>query len=241
MPDGDRMARTNAGRELTALHRQRQLVLRAATLRDMLVLSKLWNSPFDDFADATATLVESRRPISSALAADYYRGLRFAEGVPGTATPELVSETNRDKVLASLYVTGLGTYNRSVKAGLTTTAAREQALVSLSGAVGRHVLNAGRDTIIGSVKADKRGGGWARVTSGKPCSWCAMIASRGPVFSEDTADFQAHDHCMCMPQPHWQGDDGWTDQARGFRAKWDEATRNVSSEDALNAFRRSFE
>lgn len=235
------MARTHAGAELTRLHRQRQLVLRAATLRDMLVLSKLWNSPFDDFASATATLVESRRTISAGLASDYYRGLRAVEGIPGSASPQLADETNRDRVIASLYITGLGTFNRSIGAGLTEQAAKRQALVSLSGSVGRHVLNAGRDTIIGSAKTDRHSRGWARQTSGNPCSFCAVIASRGPVFKEDTADFQAHDHCACQPIPFWGGDNGWTDQARSFRAKWDDTTQGLGGDEALKAFRRSFE
>lgn len=197
------MARTNAGKELTRLHRQRQLVLRAATLRDMLVLSKLWNSPFDDFADATATLVESRRLISAGLASDYYRGLRAVEGVPGSASPQLVDETNRDQVLASLYVTGLGSFNRGIAAGLTEQAAKQQALVGLSGSVGRHVLNAGRSTILGSVKTDPHARGYRRITSGNPCSFCSLIASRGAVFKEETSHFQAHDHCACSAEPEF--------------------------------------
>lgn len=59
------------------------------------------------------------------------------------------------------------------------------------------VLRAGRETIQQSAPR------WRRVTDGKPCEFCAMLAGRGPVYtSEDAADGgQYHAHCGCTAEP----------------------------------------
>jgi len=59
----------------------------------------------------------------------------------------------------------------------------------------RHVANGGRET---AVEAARRGRGrWYRVTGPGACEFCLMLESRGAVYSESTADFQAHDGCGC--------------------------------------------
>jgi len=75
------------------------------------------------------------------------------------------------------------------------------ALVRVSGAVARHVLDSARETLLASVRADRRARGWARVTSAEPCKFCAMLASRGAVYSATSGVFQAHDHCGCTLEP----------------------------------------
>ena len=36
-----------------------------------------------------------------------------------------------------------------------------------------------------------------RVIVGKTCAFCSMLAARGPVYTPETAAFQAHPHCDC--------------------------------------------
>lgn len=36
-----------------------------------------------------------------------------------------------------------------------------------------------------------------RVTVGKTCAFCCMLAARGPVYTTDTVTFRAHPHCDC--------------------------------------------
>lgn len=95
----------------------------------------------------------------------------------------------------------------------------------LGSRVARHVLAAGRDAVADSVhngsardKVTKKSRrvGYARVLSGKEsCAFCAMLASRGPVYSEDTVvrrrdGRRYHDNCDCVAvlvvhgQP-WEG------------------------------------
>jgi hypothetical protein len=39
------------------------------------------------------------------------------------------------------------------------------------------------------------------VTSGNACDFCSMLADRGAVYGEASAEFEAHDHCSCSAQP----------------------------------------
>jgi len=80
---------------------------------------------------------------------------------------------------------------------------------SHAGAAGaRHVGNGAREQIQDSAKADRRALGWIRITGPNPCYFCAMLASRGPVFSVDSFDdsdtlfdgaghHKVHDSCAC--------------------------------------------
>jgi hypothetical protein len=74
----------------------------------------------------------------------------------------------------------------------------------LAGAVHEYALQPGRDTVRRSSVADPASAGWARSTSGNACEFCEMLAGRGAVYSEDTADFEAHGHCNCVAVPVWQ-------------------------------------
>lgn len=80
--------------------------------------------------------------------------------------------------------------------------------------LGRHVVDAGRRVVSESVHNGsarfKNSGlpahtGYARVLSGaESCAFCAMLASRGPVYSEDTVMTRRdgrryHDGCDCIP------------------------------------------
>ena len=65
----------------------------------------------------------------------------------------------------------------------------------------REVMEAGRQVV---QRSSKR---WRRVTDGAPCGFCAMLASRGPVYtSQDTADGgRYHGRCGCTAEP-FEGD-----------------------------------
>lgn len=105
--------------------------------------------------------------------------------------------------------------------------------------------------------------GWARVTSGdEPCSWCVMLASRGPVFEYSAQagakeslnrlvidDYDAgvniqmkqwHPNCNCTIVPVFSNEEwsGKEDQQRLYEM-WKKVTKG--HEDKLNAWRREFE
>lgn len=203
------MATTLAGSRLTERHRTAQLALRALSLRQVL---EIW--PAFDVEDAARSwppveaallaVIGERRAISASLAAGYFEAFRRVERAGGAATPVVSAfdDATVARARTSLQVTGYVTVER-LKA-LKHPSPGKVALVRVSGAVTRHVLDGGRETLLTSVRADRRALGWARVTSPEPCEFCSMLASRGAVYTAMSGAFQAHDHCGCGLEPaYW--------------------------------------
>jgi len=202
------MAATIAGTRLTEQHRTAQLALRALALRQVL---EIW--PAFDVEDsarswpaveaALLAVISERRAISASLAAGYFEAFRRAERVGGAAEPVLAvfDEEAVARARTSLQVTGYVTTERL--RALKHADPAKVALVGVSGAVTRHVLDGGRETLLASVRRDRRARGWARVTSAEPCEFCAMLASRGAVYRETSGPFQSHDHCACGLEPDY--------------------------------------
>lgn len=192
-------------RRLTQQHRKAQLALRAGTLRDML---RMWpafdinhiDRTWPAFEESALLLIAQRGRTSAGLASAYYRGTRDAAEAGGTATPRLALPSE-DRAVAGLRIVGPYNAKHALSLGRDIGEVAKATLVNVSGEVTRHVLNAGRMTVDASVMADRQALGWRRVTSGDACEFCDMLASRGLVYKDDTADFEAHAHCACFPEP----------------------------------------
>lgn len=88
----------------------------------------------------------------------------------------------------------------------------------------RHIKQASRDVVPDTAYRNQVG--WARQLTGKEnCSFCAMLASRGAVYTEDTAltkrdGSKYHDHCDCTATlvvgGPWEG----MEQAEGLYTLW---------------------
>lgn len=142
----------------------------------------------------------------------------------------------------SLEVTGPVGQKSKAKRGKPLRAARDESFVEASGAASRHVLTGGRQSLLTLLDGDPQALGWARVTDGDPCAFCALLASRGPVYkSRESASFQPHDACACQPEPVYSRDSLWPGRGPEFRRLYREATRGYSGQDAINAFRRAYE
>src|SRR5665647_575438 len=232
------MARTAEGKLLTDLHRRQQLALRASVVRDVMKLWPMWRprdaGSYVSFEAAMVLLVESRSRQSAALAARYYELFRAADA-PGTRilrTVALAAPRATAEIRAAVSVTARAGVYTALGAGQTFEQAMANGLVRVSGAVSREVLNGGRDTILGEVQRDTKTQGWARVTGGNPCAFCAMLASRGPAYREESVDFQAHDHCDCGAEPVYMGSE-WPGRGREFQKIWKEEGGS------LNTFRQA--
>lgn len=246
------MARTDEGALLSVRHRQGQLALRAQALRDFQRIWPVWTGDEKSFrllVAATVPLVQSHRQTSGALAGAYFEMFRRTERVGGTATASRGRGIDSKPIVTSLYVTGMNTVKRGLDSGFSIQAAKQNAFVAVSGAITRHVLNGSRDVILGSVAADPQARGYARVTGGDPCSFCAMLAANGAAYGEDTVDFEAHDHCSCSSEPLY-ADSALPPDSQRFKDLWNETMaehRTFDEEsgkwrnppDALNKFRQA--
>lgn len=238
------MAISPAGTALTRQHRAAQLALRARTLRlflpmwavlDVGNLKRTWPA----VEEAGLALIAQQRPFSAALSAAYYQGFRMAEGVSGQAEvqPMPLTDDDEGRARTSLRVTGLRTIQRLEAQNIANPL--PNALVRVSGALARHVLDGGRATVLEAVARDRKALGYSRVTSGKPCAFCALLASRGPVYSKERGGFRSHDHCVCSLEPRFSTTAEWPGRGREFRALYDEVARGA--DDPINAFRRAYE
>lgn len=250
------MATTPTGNVLTAAHRAQQLALRATSLRDLITMWRAVDptnlgDTIDVFVRAAVLLAGRDFDTSAALAGQYLTLFRQAEGVQALATQYAALKPSPEAVAADLRGAALKGIIDARKAGMSVSAAADQGLVKVSGAFAKQVLAGGRMTIIGTARVDRAALGWARVTSGDPCTFCRSLAARGPVYkSERSAGFEAHDHCSCSaeivyPGPSARG--GATAQAEEFQSEftqaqaWARSSGTMSSgtsNDALNNYRR---
>src|SRR5690606_30594435 len=134
---------------------------------------------FPDYARAMQVVISHFKGMSAATAAAYLRAFREVEGVTGNVDVAYLAALARQQALTSLYVTGPAAIKVATRGGRPVERAREMALSQTLGSVIRLVLQGGRDTITETIKRDRQALGFARVTDGDPCYFCAMLASRG--------------------------------------------------------------
>lgn len=242
------MAATSAGRQLTEAHRLAQARLGAATAAQVASLWPLLDlgaldATFDRWLAAVVPVVRGARQASAQLAATYYQTFRGIEaGLTDPFTATVAGDLDLDRLTAGLLVTGPGSIKAAMTRGDRLVEAARTARAA-SSAVGQyHTLTGGRDTIAGTVAADRRALGWARTTSGRCCAFCAMLAGRGFVYSESTVDFRAHPGCSCGAEPTFTRDSMLPPGSDDFRQLYNDATRDLPrGADPLAAFRRSLE
>jgi len=237
------MARTAEGRLLTDLHRRQQLALRASVVRDVMKLWPAWQPSRPDsyqaFERAMVLLVQSRSIQSATLAARYYETYRAIESPSKVLrTVPLAAPKSEAEIRAAIGATTRGAVYRSLAAGQTFETVMRNSLTEVSGTVSRDVLAGGRETIYAEQVRDPRAMGVARITGAAPCSFCSMLASRGPIYlSAESAgkiegqEMSWHIHCDCSIEVAYEG---YEMNARSLEQKrmWD------ASDGTLNGFRR---
>lgn len=245
------MATTEIGERLTEAHRLAQARLGAQVVIELGSAWALMDVTDLDrsalrWAAVASPIIRNRRVQSANLGAAYLRSFRTAElGLAvNDHAPVLSPTVPNEALLSSLRVTGPVKVKQALSRGLSPTDAMALGQAQSSGAGMRHAINGGRDTIIGSLNTDPRALGYMRVTSVKPCGFCVMLSSRGPVYkSEGTASFDPHDDCQCQPVPSYHKDDPWPESAQRNQDIWREAQKSADhdspfSSAPLNVLRR---
>lgn len=248
------MAATAEAGRLTEAHRLAQARLGAETVRQ---IRAAWALLDPDDLDGTVgrwlqvavPIVQAQHNVSARLAANYVATFRSLElGVSATRfAPVLSQGAQRRAVTTSLIVTGPASVKAAMRRGVPIERALDVAEARSAAAAMRHALAGGRETLTHSIDADRQAIGIARFAGGRACAFCAMLASRGPIYksrataagSRTTADglHKVHDNCHCSFEPVYRSDAAWPAGSRRYRALWDEATAGEA--DQLNAFRRA--
>lgn len=142
--------------------------------------------------DTMPALLERYRLTAASISADLYDLERQAVGARG---------------LFSAIVPDLGDGGANELVGWATSKARTPESLSelLQGGMDRRIWQAARSVYMTSAVSDPAARGWQRETDGDACGFCVMLASRGTVYSEASADFSSHDHCGCTAVAAWNG------------------------------------
>lgn len=138
-------------------------------------------------SDVLPDLIATYGEAAAAIAADWYDDLREEASAAGRfmSIPAEIADPGAAALIG----------------WATTQATDMDALRTLiAGGTQRRIANFSRLTITGSSIADPGARGWKRIGAGE-CDFCRMLLGRGAVYSEATADFQAHDHCNCQAAP----------------------------------------
>lgn len=133
-------------------------------------------------------------------------------------------------------------------------ASLESAGRNAANVAGREAIRPGRNLVDQASKKDSAVLGWARVTDGNPCAFCAMLASRGAIYKSKIKaattrnyDFpdddpeslkKYHPGCHCQVVPVFSQSDFLTPESRRFAEEWSDVTRNLSGADARAAWRK---
>jgi len=200
--------------------------------RIQAALAALWDRTMDPadidgsfvrFQALADRLIKSARRRGEIDAQTYYEQVRLLSGYVGDL-PEVASvgagtRANR----AALHATGVAAAKRKIAEGAPAEEALVAARAAMLRSAKRRILEASRQRVLRLSEADDNARGWARVSDGRPCYFCAMLVSRGPVYSAATARFQAHDGCGCSAKPVFVNDPakGWSPEARALRSLWD--------------------
>jgi len=147
-----------------------------------------------------------------------------------------------DSALKALRGAGPNYLKQQSGRGETEERAMRKGLQIVSGTGTKQVLDGGRETILELIKSDPVINRYIRVTDGDPCAFCAMLASRGPVYlTAESAGFQAHASCACTAEPVASSNAAWPGQAAYYKRLWRANIEGrYSGQDAINAWRRLY-
>lgn len=232
-------------------YRRLQAQLSAEAAARVTVAFETLLNPFDldrtfpAYLRAVAQIIAEVRRGGALIAGAFYVAFREASRVTEEVPPiAYAGQLPPAQLATSLLVTGPVEVKRSLAGGASLQTSISRARAKTAGAAVRHTADAGRSTIRDTAQRDPVALGWARLTDGDPCSFCAMLAGRGAVYlSEESAanDDPYHDGCGCTPVPIFDRAEAGPGQSRDFAALWKTSTEGYSGRKAINAFRRAYE
>lgn len=192
---------------------------------------------------AIESLITQQFPAAAQAGNAYFLQARAAAGVPGPAPAlEMPPALEQRLIRVTLQVTGPRALLKRIKAVQPVPEAARNTGVVMAGAAMRLVMNGARQAVLQAVDADAKAVAWMRVTAADPCAFCAMLASRGPVYrTEQSAGFQAHSRCRCVAAAVFSRADARALRDSDLYRQWQQATRGYGGQDAVRAWRRYWE
>lgn len=201
------MASTNDGAVLTDIHRRRQVAL--ATAADSEV-RRAWRLIDVDNIDTAREqwnvsmvgTIAKYHNVSQQQAVVYLDDFRQAE------LGRVVGPTERPPfdvrlTMGVLDASGPQALKRAIGNGELPASAYERIGRQVMAETRKLIMAGGRGVVRASGQADSRAVGWRRVSDGDPCTFCAMLVSRGPAYTSEAAALAMgnadpyHKRCGC--------------------------------------------
>lgn len=126
-------------------------------------------------------------------------GLRIVQDLSGTAM-----EAREVKMLT---LSGPVTRRVAIRQGASEQEALALARQRVRTGASKAAYDRDRLSVIRSARKSRLRA--RRVIVGKTCAFCSMLAARGPVYTPETAAFQAHPHCDCTYEISDQTPKAW--------------------------------
>lgn len=193
------------------------------------------------FVQAVTAIMRKYAPAAAELASRYYDSTRESSGAGGSPPAVTIPPISPDAVNQLVVDVVSTALDNPSKPPLDALDAEAEQLV----------LDHGRQQIIQMSQEDPQAKGWARVVEPGACSFCLMLAMRGPVYkSRTTANFRAHKPkpdgsgglCRCHAEATFNH---WEPQAsvRAAQKIWDQVVTKPGrmGRDARAAFRQAME
>lgn len=193
-------------------------------------------------AEVVAALVQRFSGTSSAISTTYYTQERQAHSVQGVYRPQVVAAPDVRREVEQAF------------SGRTLTNPDEltRAVSEVETIAGDAVSDVSVETLFQAIHDDPEAKGWARIPEADACYFCAMLASRGAVYSKDSfvasngkftgkGKFKVHDNCRCNVEPAF-GEYEMTAQARAAKKLWTAVSDDgFHGPAAVKEFRRRYE
>lgn len=165
-------------------YRRAQSTLSAKAVADLRrVWPRLLTMRPDKMAEALALVLaevtDKYGSASAALAAEWFEDLRDTAGAAGSHAAHAASLPSTER-LEILSRWGVGPLFGASPDPVT-------ALNLVAGGLSRQVLGVGRDTLAESIASDPASPRYARHASANACAFCAMLATRGAVYTAQSA------------------------------------------------------
>lgn len=222
--------------EILARRHMQQQVRDVARLQ--VILAELWDRTMDPadidgsflrFQAQASAVIKAGRRSGELSAQEYYDAAKVLAGYDKPAPDVEFQPTETKANRAALHATSVANAKKAIANGTPADQALTAAKAAMLRSAKRRILEAPRRRILALADADSDTRGWARVSDGKPCHFCAMLLGRGPVYSAGTASFSAHDGCGCSAKPVFKNDrtGGWDPTSRRLNDLYEASTRDV--------------
>jgi hypothetical protein len=183
-----------------------------------------------NFQLAVGAIVRRYGLAAGAMAVRFYRDQRVAAGVVGPFTPRPAPLPPLEQVAKTVdWAT------QPLWAASPDVTAAQSNVVAVSE---RLVLDVGRQTVTDNAARDRHAKGWARITEPGACAFCLMLATRGAVYKQHSADFLTHTNCRCHAEPVFTAYEPPA-RIREAQAVYRRSTAGLRGSAALRAFRQA--